>query len=249
MKVLNENEFNIQRQFGIYAIHCLANDELYVGSTKQSFRARLSNHTKFLKSNSLSNKKLQSDYNLYGEDNFQFEILKVCKNVENIEQEEQTFIENLKPYYNTAKRAVNRSTTNLNKKFTQEHRDKIREKSKLFKHKDLDKIAAQNKNGATKIKLTHVETGEQIIFNSVLLACDFLKINSLQRYYNRQVGLYLVEVLQTQKKSVSLLVNDEWITFSSFEKCDKFLNKWRGYTSTQSLRNVEMLANYSVKFN
>ena len=48
---------------------------------------------------------------------------------------------------------------------------------------------------------------------------------------------FKIEQIKKQSKTVNLLVDNKWLEFTSFEKCDKFLNKWRGFTSTQNLRN------------
>lgn len=249
MKILNESEFNTQRQFGIYLIRCLINNKIYIGSTKQSFRARFSNHRKFLKNGKLSNKLLQSDYNLYGKDNFQFEIIEICKSIEDIETLENSHVLKLKPEYNILKTIFNRSKTNLNKKFTEEHKLKLKEKSKLFKHSDLDKVKIQNQKNATKIKLTNILTNEVKIFDTCLSASKFLNITFIQNFYGKNVKGYLVEVLKTQKKSVELFYNENWIKFDSYEKCDKFLDRWRGFTSTHFLKNAKTLLEYPVKFN
>jgi group I intron endonuclease len=248
IKIKNESSFNIQRQCGIYAIRCLTNNRIYVGSTKQSFRARFSNHCKFLKSGKLSNKKLQTDYTLYGPDNFEFEILSVIINESDIVITEQYFINNLRPYYNYFKIAHNSSKTNDGKKFSEEHKQKIREKSKLFKHSDIEKIKKQNKEGANKFKLTNLVTQEVVNIESANELRVFLNLDNVNNYYNTQYNNWYVEVIKTQKKTVKLIVNEEIIKFNSFNDCDKFLNKWRGYTSTQSLKNVKVLCGFPVNF-
>lgn len=249
IKIKNEEFFNIQRQYGIYAIRCLVNNRIYIGSTKQSFRARFSNHCKFLGQQKLGNKGLQDDYNLHGPENFEFEIISIIMNENDIVIGEQQFIDNLHPYYNVMKTANNNSRTNLNKKFTKEHREKIREKSKLFKHENIDKIIDQNKKGANKFELTNLTTGEIKFIDSTLELQEFFDMTTIRKYYDKKYKGWYIKLLKTQSKNAELFINNEWKIFESFEKCDKFLNKWRGYTSTQSLRNVTELCGYSVKFN
>lgn len=60
---------------GIYTITNIINSKIYVGSTKQSFNKRRNQHYHLLRKNKHPNKYLQSSYNLYGEENFIFEIL------------------------------------------------------------------------------------------------------------------------------------------------------------------------------
>lgn len=246
IKIKNENLYNIRRDIGVYIIRCIPLNRIYIGSTNQSFRARFSNHCKFLNKGTLGNNQLQEDFNNYGANNFEFEILGVYP--ENLTVHyEKYFTDLLKPYYNKNK-PCNNSKTNLGKKFSKEHKEKIREKAKQFKHNNLDLISKQNKEGANKFIVTNLETSEKININSKLELSNFLKIKHPQKYYNKTYKNYFIELLKTQKKKVSLYINNEWIEFSSYEKCDKFLNKWRGYTSTKSLKSISNIDGYNVKF-
>jgi len=249
IKIKNQKNFNIQRQFGIYLIRCKTNGKIYIGSTKQSFRARFSNHCKFLTKGKLSNFILQNDFTKYGVEEFEFEILSVTLDEDNVHMLEKQFIDLLKPEYNVIKSISNNSRTNLNRKFTDEHKDKIRVKSLLFKHEDIEKITKQNKDGSNKFELVNVKTGEVLLINSRLELMDFLDVKSPNDHYGTVYKGYKIKVLKRQRKTITLTLDNEKLVFTSFEKCDKFLNKWRGYTSTQSLRNVTVLCGYSVKFN
>lgn len=245
IKIKNENLFNIKRDIGVYLLKCIPENRIYIGSTNQSFRARFSNHYKFLKNGNLGNKKLQEDYNKYGESNFEFEIIGVYPENLTVNYEKQ-FIDSLNPYYNVNK-ACNNSKTNKNKKFSESHKEKIREKAKLFKHKNIEDIIKQNKTGANKFKIIEITTNDEFFINSKLELISFLELSCPERFYNKQYKNYYIEVLKTQRKKIQLLVNNDWIEFSSYEKCDKFLNKWRGYTSTQMLKNKEEIDNFKVK--
>lgn len=247
ISIKNESLFNIRRDIGVYLIRCIPLNRIYIGSTNQTFRARFSNHCKFLKNGTLGNKILQEDYNIYGPENFEFEILGVYPESLTVKYEIH-FKELLNPFYNKNK-PCNNSKTNEGRKFTEEHKNKIREKSKLFKHENLDFISKQNKDGANKFIVTNLDTNEKISIKSKLELSTFLNLKHPQKYYNKQYKNFKIELLKTQRKKVSLLVGLEWLEFSSFEKCDKFLNKWRGYTSTKSLKNVDKIDGYEVKFN
>lgn len=248
IKIKNENLFNIRRDIGVYLIRCIPENKIYIGSTNQSFRARFSNHCKFLKSGNLGNKKLQDDFNKYGENNFEFEILGIYP--ENLTVHyEQFFINTLNPYYNVTK-ACNKSLTNKDKKFSEEHKEKIRQKSKLYKHspKSLKLLTDLNKSNSSLYCITNINTNET--FNKTYFECfNFFKsIAFMKRVGKIYKNEWKIDKLKTQAKTISLFVNNNWILFESFEKCDKFLNKWRGYTSTQYLKNVTMIGTYAVKF-
>lgn len=237
IRVKNESNFNIRRDVGVYLIRCIPTDRIYIGSTKQSFRARFSNHNKFLSQGTLGNKKLQADFNIYGESNFEFEILGTYPEELTVQYEKQ-FIDDLKPYYNV-NRACNNSRTNLNKKFTDEHKEKIRAKAKLYKHNEecLERLSKINTDNAAQYEIVNLETGETFI----------RKFKDIRELTGGKKKGWSITKLKKQAKTIYLLVDDDWMEFSSYEKCDKFLNKWRGYTSTKMLKGSQEIDGYKVE--
>jgi len=126
----------------------------------------------------------------------------------------------------------------------------IREKSKLYRHsiETLENLSKLNKENKSIYKVTNINTKESFTKSFFELE-EFFKSSAFYRYINKIYKKeWFIEKLKAQSKKVSLLINDRWIEFSSFEKCDKFLNKWRGYTSTQHLKKVDKIDNYNVKF-
>lgn len=85
---------------GIYAIRCLTNSKIYIGSAlstknkkhKNGFYGRWMKHLSDLKAGKHRNKYLQNSYNLYGESDFKFEIIEFCNPEEGL-QREKYFIE------------------------------------------------------------------------------------------------------------------------------------------------------------
>lgn len=94
----------------IYIITCLANGKKYVGRTirpEERFRAHLSS----LKSGKHSNEALQADFNIYGEDAFDIELLGE-DTMENGKSDEAKWMEYFKTYdeeygYNSKDTAMN----------------------------------------------------------------------------------------------------------------------------------------------
>ena len=70
-------EISIYKQKGIYAIHNKVKDEYYIGCTYNNFGDRRDVHFAMLKFNKHHNKSLQSEYNLYGKDIFEFLLLEI----------------------------------------------------------------------------------------------------------------------------------------------------------------------------
>lgn len=63
---------------GVYAITNLINHKVYIGSSINT-DVRIKDHKSQLKRNIHTNKRLQSDWNEFGEQNFKFEILIFCQ--------------------------------------------------------------------------------------------------------------------------------------------------------------------------
>lgn len=59
----------------IYSIRCVKNNKVYIGETIRG-KMRWSSHLTKLRGNYHSNKKLQEDYNKYGEDAFEWSVIK-----------------------------------------------------------------------------------------------------------------------------------------------------------------------------
>ena len=45
----------------------------------------------------------------------------------------------------------------------------------------------------------------------------------------------------TQKKKIKVVFENNTIIFNSFNECDRYLNMWRGYTSTIVTRKITLL--------
>lgn len=78
---------SILRVCGIYQIRCLIHSRVYIG---QSFRIglRWNEHKFYLRLNRSKHGPLQQDWNLYGEENFVFEIIEECVKEKLIEREQ-----------------------------------------------------------------------------------------------------------------------------------------------------------------
>lgn len=83
---------------GIYKITNLINNKIYIGSSNHCIH-RKSQHFSDLKYQKHCNKYLQRAYNIYGKENFLFEILEFCEPNQLLILE-QKYIDQLKPEYN-----------------------------------------------------------------------------------------------------------------------------------------------------
>lgn len=82
---------------GVYMIKCLINGKVYIGKSNDVKR-RWREHKSKLKRNNHENEKLQCDWNLYGEDNFEFKLIKNYNDEEIGIELEKKYINEYKSY-------------------------------------------------------------------------------------------------------------------------------------------------------
>jgi len=81
---------------GVYKITNMINGKFYIGSSND-IQNRWSQHKACLKNNEHGNNHLQNAWNLYGGENFKFEIIEECSPSMQFERE-QYYINELKPF-------------------------------------------------------------------------------------------------------------------------------------------------------
>lgn len=77
----------------IYCIKNLVNNKVYIGLTKRGLLCRKKQHLEELRRNKHSNTYLQLSFNKYGEDTFEFSLIKELEETEDIEEWERYFIQ------------------------------------------------------------------------------------------------------------------------------------------------------------
>ena len=91
----------------IYKIQNRVNSKIYVGST-QNIQERWDYHKRQLRNDRHGNIHLQNAFNKYGVDSFEFSVIEEVKDIENLIDREQYYMDNLEPEYNMIPKA-NRS--------------------------------------------------------------------------------------------------------------------------------------------
>ena len=86
---------------GVYQIKCKINNKIYIGSSMR-IKERWCRHKSYLRSGCHSNKVWQSDWDKYGEENFEFSVLERCP-IEKLHAYEQKYLDELKPFLDTDK--------------------------------------------------------------------------------------------------------------------------------------------------
>lgn len=88
---------------GIYKITNSVNKKVYIGSSS-CLRMRKNQHSRELRKNIHTNKKLQNSVNKYGFDNFVFSVIEFCEKLE-IRFREQHYLNKYKPQLNISSKA------------------------------------------------------------------------------------------------------------------------------------------------
>jgi len=156
----------------IYQIKNVKNGKVYVGSTVD-FKKRRNSHLHYLRQGRHRNRHLQRAFDLYGEENFHFSIIKETTR-DLLLSDEQDAINTLNPAYNICQVA----SSCLGVKRTKEHTDKIRQANTGKKHSD-----------ETKKKLSEANKGKHLSEETILK----LKLNkkSIKVYQYDRKGNFL----------------------------------------------------------
>lgn len=110
MKEINKN---LKEKCGIYIITNIYNGKRYIGSSN-NLEERLKKHFKCLREGTHVNEHLQNAYNLYGEEFFEWGILKFSE-LESQYKDEQYFIDIFNPEYNIEQDVLNHSISDETK--------------------------------------------------------------------------------------------------------------------------------------
>lgn len=248
---------------GVYKITNKVNGEFYIGSSDRKFKERFKEHCRYYelyKAGEYRNSrpKLWSAYDEFGIENFEVELVELLdgKTTKEILEREEFYIHELKPQYNICLYPTQGGKPNLGRKLTEEWKQHIDEKSKLYKHSEetLKKVTENNKKGACKLKFTNIQTNEELNFNSWKDASEHFQVtdgalkNALSRtgYFRK---IWKIEKLSTQKKQIRVYYEDnEILTFNSYSECDKYFNMWRGYTSELTKKKSKQLIKDKYEF-
>lgn len=154
---------------GIYKIVNLKNGKFYIGSAINLHNRKLA-HFGRLRNNGHKNPHLQSSWNKYGKDSFEFSIIEEC-DIDSLLDKEQYYIDVLKPHYNIFKAT----------RCTKEQLDKLREiaKKKDYTHQ-ADRIrqyTVGSNNPMTKLTEDNVRDIKMAIKNNIPSKETQLKFN------------------------------------------------------------------------
>ena len=140
-----ELKLKVFKNCGIYVIQNTINNHIYIGSSI-NLKQRFSQHKSTLRNNTHKNKHLQSAWNKYGEENFEFIIIEHTSNIKKVLNRENIHIRLYKPEYNNIQ-------VNNDEKFfhSEETKKKISETKKLRNQQKRDRgeTVGGNRLGST----------------------------------------------------------------------------------------------------
>lgn len=168
----------------VYKMVCKNNGLVYIGQTVVSLKRRSIQHISKLRYNNHPSKRIQDDFNLFGNDSFIFETLEETSDNTMLDAIEQKYIESLKSYlpsigYNKErggkfKKLGAMATIKKGTKLSNEHVTALSNaKKNISKYRE---IAMQN---AKKISVvaTNILSKEDISFNTMKDCAEYLGVS------------------------------------------------------------------------
>lgn len=183
---------NLKDKFGIYIITNTINDMVYVGQTRQFFKKRYWHHYWKLRKNTHDNNHLQNAFNLYGENNFKFEILEITNDISKLNDLEIKYISQYREL-NTCYNLQSGGQTVSNYERTDDIKRRIGEKNRI-------NMLGKTHTEETKLKMSKSRMGN-----------DYGKVN----YVINEHQAFQIKNLLMQGIKPSKIAKDLNVTYKS----------------------------------
>lgn len=152
---------------GVYLIRCKANGRIYIGSSRNIYY-RFTDHKRFLKNGIHHCRKMQDDYDLFGADSFEYQIVELCSEQDKLKLEKY-YMEEVYHSLNTDN-GYNKLEINLDK-------DYIRKYSKTITDEDIFAIKMLYIVGLSKNLIS------KMLHKSWKLVSNIIDLNSYNEIY------------------------------------------------------------------
>lgn len=255
----------VRKKWGVYKIRNLINGEIYFGSTTENFAKRIAKHMSQYFNYQLGNTKrrdcpkLYDSFEEFGINNFEVTVVKILSNKRDsltnlkiVRYLEEKLIERYDSQLNVCRKPTLSGCPNLGRKLSQKWKDNIGKKSKLYKHSNnrgvFDKKSQQNKDLSSIYRVENINKS----FTGSLIDCSkFLGKDqtSLHNWINgkKSISGWKITKIRSQTKRIKLFIKEEEKIFNSFGECDRFLDMWRGFTSTQVVNKRNTILEYKYE--
>ena len=233
MEFIDENEF--KKEIGIYKITNLINKKVYIGQTKEGFQRRFWLHRWQLRNNAHDNKHLQSAWNKYGEENFSFEVIKICKK-EDVDEEEKKFIKFYRengPCYNIQDGG---QPCDFNSYISPEIRKRVGEQNR--KRMTGSKLSEETKN-----KMSETRKGKRVYRKSDSLTNEQV-ISIKKMFISGATSREIMDILNVEYKPVNAILSNNAYFTVFVEDWDSFLEKHKKEVQDRKQRGKEIIELY-----
>lgn len=254
----------LEKIIGVYQIKNLINGKIYIGSSI-NINSRWKEHIRFLNNNKHHSIHFQRAWNKYGEDSFEFKIIELVNNTDNLLDREQYYLDKFESYnrdngYNIAK---NSSAPMTGRKFSEETLIKLSNSIKnrdpscwakgedkpnsVFKDEDIVEIKRLIYEGNRTLDIsklynvepntiTQIKTGER--WSHIKTEYDNLIKQTPRQKLNERDIIEIKKLLIEEKLNIKEIAEIFEITFGQVSSI-KNLNTWRniGEEYNEQLRN------------
>ena len=114
------------------------NGKIYIGATVKSFKKRVKGHTKSIGRG--SRLYFHREVRKYGIENFKWEVICICPNIESLYEQEQYYI----ALYDSMQSGYNNTSGGLNCVFSERIKKQMKESCARFRDKDTQLIPQLN---------------------------------------------------------------------------------------------------------
>jgi len=211
---------------GIYLIKNKVNNKFYVGSASKSFKYRWNEHKRKLNNDRHYNRYLQSSWNKYTKDNFEFIILEIVEKIEDIIKREQYYIDTLIPEYNLS------PTANSVRGF--KHSDEAKLKMSKAKLGKVTWNTGRKWSEESKLRISKQRTGKKLSEshkNNIKEAMKFANLEktiiATKKRQNKKIYCVEIDMLfESQLQAASFLQ----LSYGHMSFCINKGKKVKGYT-------------------
>lgn len=191
-------------KYGIYGIKNKINEKVYVGQTSERFLRRFWHHQWKLKNNSHDNIHLQSAWNKYGEENFEYFVIEIVDDpnlLDELEMKYIAFYKNIDKSYNILSGGGGRRGVPMS--------DNAK---KLIGKKNRDHMLGKKHSDLTKQKMSMSRTGQHVDRKTDILNNELvIKIKKL--LISGVTASEIAKTLNIDYKLINnLIANNTWRT-------------------------------------